>query len=689
LADAPWSLAYSLLPAPYTNAPYPRGDILFARPGTGALTTDGAWWGVDNTNGYAFLPGYDAAGQPNAVNTLFPSQPENFNNLTIPYQPGTPVAKTVRHASPAIAPAIAVNAANQVNPLDPDAYLMWQGQVDKGSPVGVGGPATQITETRTFYVPLANGVPAQGQPILSFLNDPAQTKLGPKPLFLKLPQQGSSPAINLLYLFWYSGGEGQTSLYYNFNNAPSGTTVFPPNNWSADRKLATPPALTWQSDPTPIYRRVWSNGQMRDVIDVVFTGVLKNRQTVETLLTRYEISRGQAGTPDGQLSAQPMPLGQVQQQTLSRVGSTHTYTAKDASWLYGDPNNPILIDMVRNINGVPTLVHLNTLPAVQTTPQRGRLDTGGGLVYYDVATRDDNGNLVNGANNRAMFGGGQTVVDLRSGTVSFPDVPPGQQDRLVATYTPLVMRLNTTRDESHSLLPQPIITDNNPHQVSPGNSTNPVAILDRILNPRRQLAAPQVVFPGSLANWPAETDRLWVLYRKSDPNTSVRGTLYYKAMRLLVRLPGTPQLTPPNNTGQQQIVNGNTMVTGNRGPYEVDWVRGRIYFTEADEGNTVRVSGTFTAGGNVINLSAPYQVAWGDEISAGGAPTADQPFADITTPEVIMPVDSAVNEGQVTAFKDPFADKLWLFWTSTRANTTDLYYQTIAPPFYSVPANQQ
>jgi hypothetical protein len=39
-----------------------------------------------------------------------------------------------------------------------------------------------------------------------------------------------------------------------------------------------------------------------------------------------------------------------------------------------------------------------------------------------------------------------------------------------------------------------------------------------------------------------------------------------------------------------------------------------------------------------------------------------------------------------TAFKDPFQDKVWVFWSSTRAGTTDLYYMTLSPQFYAQPS---
>ena len=121
------------------------------------------------------------------------------------------------------------------------------------------------------------------------------------------------------------------------------------------------------------------------------------------------------------------------------------------------------------------------------------------------------------------------------------------------------------------------------------------------------------------------------------------------------------------------------------GPVEVDWIRGRLYFTEADEGSVVTVGFNYARtedpsnpGQTVVESVPPmqYRVMWEDEISTAIQPT------DQTTNEVFLPTDAAVNEGQLAAFKDPFQDKAWVFWTSTRAGTTDLYYMTLCPAFY-------
>jgi hypothetical protein len=176
-----------------------------------------------------------------------------------------------------------------------------------------------------------------------------------------------------------------------------------------------------------------------------------------------------------------------------------------------------------------------------------------------------------------------------------------------------------------------------------------------------------------------------------------KANIFYKTMRLLVRLPRPVMLTAPDSSGNQQIVP--FTVTGALGPYEVDWIRGRIYFTEADEGNQVSVTYTYADASGTPKVFGPvnYRVDWGDEISGTGS----EP--DPTTPEVPMPTDEAVNEGQVNAFLDPQSfqppqgnifqqmtrGKLWVFWSSTRAGTTDLFYQTLAPQFYPLASNQK
>ncbi|HZT43007.1 MAG TPA: hypothetical protein VFA07_12640 [Chthonomonadaceae bacterium] len=671
--EAPWSLAYSELSAPF-NTNLNTYDFTFARPGSGPGTLDGAWWGV-GSNPLVLFPGYDTNYQPANVATLFPSA-SNANN--VPFLPGTITnAGTTRYASPAI-------AEDATNPLNSEVYLFWQGTVGKTNTT-TGGSATQVTDSRTFYTALSGAVPGiPSGTILSFLNDPALNKLSPKPLFLNLPARGGFPAQKMMFLFWYAGARSQSALYYNANLADS-NGVFQPTGWAAigDKQMPIPGALAWESDPVPVYRQITVGGQTVDAIDVVYTGVLKNRQTVETLLTRYIINRATpqktTDPPVGTLTVAPLEF--ALQETLSQVAGTHSYAARDAQWQYIDDSNPALIPYkiaiydIKKGTGTPVLLNART----DGTVENGIVDKASGLITYNSAL------------------GGQLTVDPSSGTVSFPNVTPASRDTILASYVPQVMRLNASRDETNvirdsifngsiwatdtAFAPQPATT-------APGSNMNPVAILDTSPNPRAQLTAPQVVF-NTPTGGTMRVDRLWVLYRKSDVGGNTKATIYYKSMRLLVRLPRPVMLTAPDQNGNQQIAS--LSVTGALGPYEVDWIRGRIYFTEADEGNQVSVTYTYADQNGNPAVFGPinYRVAWGDEISTTGS------GHDPTTPEVPMPTDSLVNEGQVNAFLDPLAaqqpshEKLWVFWSSTRAGTTDLYYQTLAPQFYPLATNQK
>ena len=691
VADAPWSLAYSAL---FEG----RGGWAFGNPGT-TTNANATWWSVGGGNTYGLFPGYGGGGQPNNLADLFPSTPAEGATLNVPYVPGTRVPRTVKHASPTAAIRTFTGAPGVYPQSAQTAWLIWQASIDKVRPTGAGSSNSQFTESRTFYAPVPpgnNGAPSFAG-LQSLLNDPALPKLSPKPLLLSV---GGSQDV--MFLFWHAGSGAQSQLYFNANSANN----FPSAGWSRDKRLESPDALSWQSDPSPMYHQAWDtvNNQAIDVIDVVYTGVLKNRRTVETMMSRYQILPPTPQDPFYSLSIIPMP--QVIQETLSRQGNGNTYAARDAAWAYGTgPNGTLLPTDVQARMQVGVYSNDNTSPFYGPTygaavginaisTGLGKYDPASGLLYFTMTI---GGKPI----------GGQMIVDMRSGTVSFPQIAPKRTDIVFANYSPMVMRLNTSRDESNivrtagfgnfsgndpAFVPRPATT-------SPGSNQNPIAILEREPNPDRVLlSSPQVVFPkNSTASFP----RLWVLYRKSDVSGPVKATLYYKAMRLMARLPRPVALNLNNGVYD---LNNNITVAGNAGPYEVDWIRGRVYFTELDEGRTVTISFKH-ANGNSGNLT--YRVAWGDEISSTSTPIdPNQPFVDNTTAEVVLPTDSAVNEGQVTAFQIPASlrtgpaqggaitqpqqgSELWVFWTSTRAGSTDLFYETIRPNLYPSAANQR
>ncbi len=639
--DVPWRLIYSQLtggatafdPAGAFGGSAPslfgwRFDVLAASPDR--------WWSPTGV------------GTPfpalSATQALFPSQASDTPGpATTPVVPGVPVVNgdgdpVVAHGSPALVRDEASSGRT------PDLWLFWQGGVNKNT--ADGGSAF---DGRTLYVPIrreGNGayVPdlggAPGGVPYGFLNDPNLPKYGPKPMVV----DGTG------YLFWYGGPASRSRLFYNVNayhptRNPQGMRN--PTAWSVDRALPTPGGLTGLANPIPIPRRLDGDQRAANVVthvDLVYTGQFQDRPQPETFMTRYLLRELANGRP-GQAV---VPFPRVESELAARQGASQTWATRDVAWVYRDPQTQAFVDgsgnspwIVIRVNG--TRVNLGA-PA---------FDSPTGKLYFNSTL------------------GGRIAVDPQAGTITFTDIAPRIADAVTVSYTPQTIRLNVTRSDTGvvavpagwqsdaGFAPQPAVR-------SPGANTGPVAVLDRSDNPRRVTEADSVR-PGSQAVRPATVSRLWLFYRKTGSNMTSSGGLYFKAMRLMVRL---PRPVPRNADG---TIGANIQISGNRGPVEIDWQRGRLYFTEIDEGANVRVTQAIAGGGSV---EAEYRVSWGDELTVAATP------GDQTTGEAALPTDAAVNEGQITAVKDPFVDRMWLFWASTRSGTTDLYYMTISPSFY-------
>lgn len=659
--DTPWFLNFSQLNAVTGMAQTdttqtPVFDWRYAQGGS-------QWWNL--------LPSQTQFPGLNLASRLFPSQSSDVNGNPVPVVAGYLQPNTVRFASPAL-------AQDETDPASPP-WLFFQGAAIKS---GGTSPQSYSTDTRTFYTPLQNGEPnPPGGIPYSFLNDPAQPKYAPKPIILT-DVNGRRKTL----LFWYGGAKGRTRLFYNAHLG----NLADVSGWSRDTLLPTPGALQWQSDPYPVHRRVYTsvfnpNGEVRDVIDLVYTGVLRGRKQAETILTRYALvdNMDSSGNVTG-LRLRVVPLPTVENELLAREGVSQTWSSRDIAWVYRDAATRQLT-FTDPLDGTE-----KALFSIFVNYDRSRPATDPANRPINLVQRDANGQLISpifdeatGLLYFASALGGRIVVDPQAGTVTFPDVAPRASDAVTATYTPQAMRLNVTRDDvSLALDPTTLVyapaawvrdagLASRPHVVAPGSNTGPVAFIDRALNPRGEN-----ILPGPNGARPSLVTRLWTFFRKTDSSAPTASTIYYKTMRLMVRLP-RGVLRDANGDARPHV-----RISGNRGPVEIDWVRGRLYFNEEDEGNVVTVSFDYArnAAGQVQSVPPlRYHVAWGDEIT-----TAAQP-GDQTTTETVLPTSSAVNEGQISAFKDPFQDKVWVFWSSTRAGTSDLYYMTISPQFYAQP----
>ncbi len=713
---------FSAIDVPYnTSTPDPIfGDSLFSRPGSGAGGLNAQWWSTPNNV-------FDPANVTLADN-LFPTA----GDLGLP---GVMNPSTVRYGSPTIAQAIDVSTTGVTAPIgtDPDAYLITLGEADKAISTG------EKTDSRIIYEQLNNGVP-NGTPV-SYPDSGQMPNSSVRPLLLEFAGASTpgASAQEMFYLFWSSAEGGHTRIFYNANTYGSNGTQLnsvgasvDPTGWvvsdtAGDPRLGNqvlpmPEAVSGMSSPSAIYRHVLVpdpfqyNGATLypfDAIDVYFSGKLRGQGGVRIWMVRYGIYRGQnlPGAPAmkmGQLFILPLPP--VTEEIAERQGDTNTFVTRDAEW-YTGPGNGTGANS-SNLTGSTTAgmiyvqmqtqdpttlqysnpVNLNA-PVGSVTPSAGTYDPASGDLYFPVNSTDPaTGAIVNGTSGNPILQGGTMVVDASAGTISFPNIPPAATSRLLVSYIPQLRCISVSRSDSNLLDPAlTSLTSGIPAALAPaqwtdatGDAYMPSVTLDTKPNPRENLKAPQVVF----GTQPMPVDRLWILYRKSDPGSKTGQTLYVKALRPLVRLPYPVQLN--GTVGNEQIVNVQISVDPSDpnqsalGDYEVDWVRGRIYFTLQDLGRIVDVTYTSTNG---KYSSLQYRVAWGDEISLNQTTTGNPP-ADITTQETLVPMQTHTNEGQVAVFPDPLLNRLWLFWSGTSGNSTDLYEETIAPQLYPTVTDQ-
>src|SRR5262249_47297382 len=158
-------------------------------------------------------------GAPASTAYLFPRDPTEQGAATVGgFKPaflfGLRQDSTERHASPAVTGSLDLSSNYAVNYNDREGYLFWQGQIDKPQAVGAGNVGQQGVQqqrdSRTFWslIGSTGGGSQPGEPTgptYSLPNDPALTKLSPKPILVKLPARNGFPAQKFLYLFWHAG----------------------------------------------------------------------------------------------------------------------------------------------------------------------------------------------------------------------------------------------------------------------------------------------------------------------------------------------------------------------------------------------------------------------------------------------------------------------------------------------------
>ncbi|MBX3117812.1 MAG: PQQ-binding-like beta-propeller repeat protein [Fimbriimonadaceae bacterium] len=250
--------------------------------------------------------------------------------------------------------------------------------------------------------------------------------------------------------------------------------------------------------------------------------------------------------------------------------------------------------------------------------------------------------------------GGKVYLDPALGKVRFSGTSPNRNAIIMLSYTPRLLRVSTAQNVAY---------------------TNPSGLFDnRLIGEFDYWAQPGNT--GITPNQQVRSGRYLFSFTRAASGNGQATRPFMRTMRLGVELP-LPVHTQPNGTVTSINVAGNTSF------YQIDPANGRIYFTTDDENRTVTITYTgldATTGTPIPGIQVQAPVTMIEE--RGEAP---------------VPLDQAVNESQMTTFIDPFdfpnaanrrAGLVWMFWTSTRGGTPDLFFQTIAPKFAPKAAGQ-
>ncbi len=679
------------------------------------------WWVPTDTTTTRFP-------DPTTVATFFPSTPPDG-------APGNVIPGTVRFGSPSVA----------VDKINGKSYLLFTGQAYKDAGVVATKPGSsdlrrRDLECRAYYTEIKNDAvnPANirstspnatsGLPISGDWTTP---KFGIRGAVM----QRTPAAIPELWGFWYGGGNGKWRLYYNVKRDPSDLSA----QWSNEALLPFPRGLSSVAEPSPVVQIL--DGATGPEFGIVYSGISNYHKNSDIYLSWYRsfdpasdptcIPGNPAANPEhikvakeggwpvelkvlaqrgkeipaiaeSYVNSEPIPLFA---EKMTRDGSQTTWYSRDVDWVSdvvttkdadlsankptsfdvyvlfnADPKQPVNFTNLNNIS-VDRIYQINVGSAIK--------DSNTGAIAYTFS----GGNALENALKKYFRA---VVINPVEGTAKFMRLPktnlagtaPIKNMLVVAKYFPRAYRLTTDG-----------VAD-----------ASPCAVMDDDPNPRFGLQTndpeglpffiPPAIGGGSSSNiLPPPTDRLWVFWRRPAMDRPGTG-IYYKAHRYMVQLDAQLALkVDKKNTGSKDVdvylpaINGINVPPGGTPvsqPVEVDWVKSRLYFASIDGidmqsfGTGIapfakKVLVTYLDANGQTHTNEPHYIQFADEDMGQPGKT----FGNLTS---LM-----VNEGQVTAFKDPgYMDsngvripenKLWVFWSSTRSGNSDLYYETISPRF--------
>lgn len=281
--------------------------------------------------------------------------------------------------------------------------------------------------------------------------------------------------------------------------------------------------------------------------------------------------------------------------------------------------------------------------------------------------------------------GGSVSLNSASGAVRFSGAVFATGSRLFIRYSPYFVSIGTGSGANYRSVSAvwdfrwPAVT------TFPDPENNKAAEIAYWYTASHALVA-----PGQTPR----ADRLVAVMNRTSGDGTQTARPYLGSYRIGVQLP-TGVAVRGAGSAFGQILPADFSIDWGTGPtavpaaerfYQVDPVSGKVYFQAGAEGRVVRITYRgVDADGTDLGLFNSLQFS---------------PQFIAETQELAVPIEQAANESGMTLALDTTpatafgaslrrpANLFWMFWTSTRAGSTDVYFQTLAPRFYVQPPSR-
>jgi hypothetical protein len=272
--------------------------------------------------------------------------------------------------------------------------------------------------------------------------------------------------------------------------------------------------------------------------------------------------------------------------------------------------------------------------------------------------------------------GGKMYIDTKTGHVRLAGALVPRTLRLFVRYAPHYMRVSTGPGANY-------------RTVGMVYDDRFIGIYEDPANPVRNLLGDISYWGNQFSSSPATNELLrWDRHVLTFTRTSGDGTQatrpFMSSLRFGIKLPTAIQLSADGSLTSFVVTwIDNVNLPGPEQFFQVDPATGRVFFHAGMEDRRVRVTynGVNELGQPIGSIQFEAKV---------------DPLVELY--EEAVPIEQAGNESGLNIALDPLSADFnrqnfrrpsvyWLFWTSTRTGSPDVYFQTVAPRFTPRPPN--